>query len=50
MEAGTGTGKSLAYCLGALPYALSKNQKLVISTATVALQEQLIEKELPFFC
>ncbi|ATC95299.1 ATP-dependent DNA helicase DinG [Pseudoalteromonas tunicata] len=49
MEAGTGTGKSLAYCLGALPYALSKNQKLVISTATVALQEQLIEKELPFF-
>ncbi|OUL58369.1 ATP-dependent DNA helicase DinG [Pseudoalteromonas ulvae] len=49
MEAGTGTGKSLAYCLGALPYTFSKNKKLVISTATVALQEQLIEKELPFF-
>ncbi|KZN58881.1 ATP-dependent DNA helicase DinG [Pseudoalteromonas luteoviolacea] len=49
IEAGTGTGKSLAYCLGALPLALAKKKKLVISTATVALQEQLIEKELPFF-
>ena len=49
IEAGTGTGKSLAYCLGALPIALKANKKLVISTATVALQEQLIYKELPFF-
>ncbi|BBN80897.1 ATP-dependent DNA helicase DinG [Pseudoalteromonas sp. A25] len=49
IEAGTGTGKSLAYCLGALPMALAKKKKLVISTATVALQEQLINKELPFF-
>lgn len=49
IEAGTGTGKSLAYCLGALPYALAKGHKLVISTATVALQEQLLNKELPFF-
>ena len=38
IEAGTGTGKSLAYCLGALPLALAKKKKLVISTATVALQ------------
>ncbi|CAH9067058.1 ATP-dependent DNA helicase DinG [Pseudoalteromonas holothuriae] len=49
IEAGTGTGKSLAYCLSALPTALAKKKKLVISTATVALQEQLINKELPFF-
>ncbi|WP_404340472.1 ATP-dependent DNA helicase DinG [Pseudoalteromonas mariniglutinosa] len=49
IEAGTGTGKSLAYCLGALPIALAQKKKLVISTATVALQEQLISKELPFF-
>ena len=49
IEAGTGTGKSLAYCLGALPLALAQKKKLVISTATVALQEQLIAKELPFF-
>jgi len=49
IEAGTGTGKSLAYCLGALPLAMAKKKKLVISTATVALQEQLINKELPFF-
>lgn len=48
IEAGTGTGKSLAYCLGALPLALAQKKKLVISTATVALQEQLIAKELPF--
>ncbi|MBE0369115.1 ATP-dependent DNA helicase DinG [Pseudoalteromonas aurantia] len=49
IEAGTGTGKSLAYCLGALPLALAKKKTLIISTATVALQEQLIDKELPFF-
>lgn len=49
LEAGTGTGKSLAYFLGALPYAIANKKKLVISTATVALQEQLIEQELPFF-
>ncbi|MEI5639204.1 MULTISPECIES: ATP-dependent DNA helicase DinG [unclassified Pseudoalteromonas] len=48
IEAGTGTGKSLAYLLGALPVALANKKKLVISTATVALQEQLINKELPF--
>ncbi len=49
LEAGTGTGKSLAYCLGALPYAIANKKKVVISTATVALQEQLINQELPFF-
>lgn len=48
-EAGTGIGKSLAYILAALPIAKSLNKKLVISTATVTLQEQLINKDLPFF-
>ncbi|WP_448211545.1 ATP-dependent DNA helicase DinG [Colwellia sp. MEBiC06753] len=48
VEAGTGTGKSLAYSLGAIPLALSRNKKVVISTATVALQEQLVNKDLPF--
>lgn len=49
IEAGTGTGKSLAYILGTLPYALNQKKTLVIATATVALQEQLIAKDLPFF-
>ncbi|WNC70631.1 ATP-dependent DNA helicase DinG [Thalassotalea psychrophila] len=48
IEAGTGTGKSLAYCLGAIPLAISRKKKVVISTATVALQEQLVLKDLPF--
>ncbi len=48
VEAGTGTGKSLAYSLGAIPLAISRNKKVCISTATVALQEQLVDKDLPF--
>ena len=48
-EAGTGIGKSLAYILAGLPVALRANKKLIISTATVTLQEQLITKDLPFF-
>lgn len=48
IEAGTGTGKSLAYSLGAIPLAISRNKKVCISTATVALQEQLVDKDLPF--
>ncbi|GGA94380.1 ATP-dependent DNA helicase DinG [Agarivorans gilvus] len=46
-EAGTGTGKSLAYLLAAIPLAKARNKKLVVSTATVALQQQLIESDLP---
>lgn len=49
IEAGTGTGKSLAYLLGTLPLALSQKKTVVIATATVALQEQLVLKDLPFF-
>jgi len=48
IEAGTGTGKSLAYSLGAIPLALSKKLTVCVSTATVALQEQLVNKDLPF--
>ncbi len=48
IEAGTGTGKSLAYSLGAIPLALTRQKTVCISTATVALQEQLVDKDLPF--
>ncbi|MGF1687660.1 ATP-dependent DNA helicase DinG [Photobacterium japonica] len=48
-EAGTGIGKSLSYLMGAIPFAVFNNKKVLISTATVALQEQLINKDLPLF-
>ena len=48
IEAGTGTGKSLAYALGSIPLALTRDKKVCIATATVALQEQLVDKDLPF--
>lgn len=47
IEAGTGTGKTLAYLVSALPIAQELGKKLVIATATVALQEQVIHKDLP---
>ncbi|GAB2663842.1 ATP-dependent DNA helicase DinG [Vibrio panuliri] len=48
-EAGTGIGKSLSYLMAAIPVAFLSQRKVVISTATVALQEQLINKDLPLF-
>ncbi|BCL69158.1 ATP-dependent DNA helicase DinG [Vibrio nigripulchritudo] len=48
-EAGTGIGKSLAYLMSVIPYATFNKKKVVISTATVALQEQLMNKDLPLF-
>ncbi|WP_295894157.1 ATP-dependent DNA helicase DinG [uncultured Vibrio sp.] len=48
-EAGTGIGKSLAYLMATIPIAVYNNRKVVISTATVALQEQLVNKDLPLF-
>ncbi|WP_192889037.1 ATP-dependent DNA helicase DinG [Vibrio bathopelagicus] len=48
-EAGTGIGKSLAYLMAAIPVAVLNNRKIVISTATVALQEQLVNKDLPLY-
>ena len=47
IEAGTGTGKTVAYTLAALPIAKALGKKLIISTATVALQEQIIYRDLP---
>ncbi|NOY62091.1 MAG: DEAD/DEAH box helicase family protein, partial [Gammaproteobacteria bacterium] len=47
IEAGTGTGKTVAYALAAIPVAQALEKTLVISTATVALQEQLIYRDLP---
>ncbi len=47
VEAGTGTGKTVAYLLAAIPIARALGKKLVVSTATVALQEQIVNKDLP---
>lgn len=47
VEAGTGTGKTIAYSLAAIPLAKAMEKKLVIATATVALQEQIVYKDLP---
>ena len=47
IEAGTGTGKSLAYLIPALIWAVRCNERTVISTNTIALQEQLLHKDIP---
>src|SRR3954462_334548 len=47
VEAGTGVGKSFAYLLPAIEYAVKKKKRVVISTHTISLQEQLIEKDIP---
>lgn len=48
IEAGTGTGKSLAYLLPAIYWAIQHKKRTVISTHTIALQEQLMNKDIPF--
>ena len=48
IEGPTGTGKSLAYLLPAIVMAKALEKKLVVSSATVALQEQLANKDIPF--
>ncbi|MEQ8859344.1 MAG: ATP-dependent DNA helicase DinG [Pseudomonadales bacterium] len=47
VEAGTGTGKTAGYCLPAIPIARALGKRVVISTATVALQEQVVLRDLP---
>ena len=47
IEAGTGTGKSLAYLLPAAAWAVHNQSRVVIATHTLPLQDQLLEKELP---
>src|SRR5580700_6314972 len=48
VEAGTGTGKTLAYLLPALHLAQARQQRVIISTGTKNLQEQLFFKDVPF--
>jgi ATP-dependent DNA helicase DinG len=48
IEAGTGTGKSLAYLLPAIHWAKTNGERVLVSTNTINLQEQLITKDLPF--
>ncbi|MFI0448436.1 ATP-dependent DNA helicase [Actinomadura sp. 6N118] len=46
-QAGTGTGKSLAYLVPAIRHAVDKGTTVVVSTATIALQRQLVDRDLP---
>ena len=48
VEAGTGTGKTLAYLVPAIAFALGEKKRVIISTGTKNLQEQLMEKDIPF--
>ncbi len=48
IEAGTGIGKSFAYLVPAILWAVKNRDRVVISTGTIALQEQLVAKDLPF--
>jgi ATP-dependent DNA helicase DinG len=47
VQAGTGTGKSLAYLVPAIHHAVAKGATVVVSTATIALQRQLVDRDLP---
>lgn len=47
VEAPTGVGKSFAYLVPAIQHALASGKKVVVSTGTIALQEQLIRKDIP---
>jgi ATP-dependent DNA helicase DinG len=47
VQAGTGTGKSLAYLIPAIRHAVAEDATVVVSTATIALQRQLVDRDLP---
>src|SRR5215211_2635839 len=47
VEAGTGVGKSIAYLVPAILFALEQHKKAIISTQTINLQEQLLDKDIP---
>lgn len=49
VEAPTGTGKSMAYLIAGMEVARAQKKKLLIATATVALQEQLVERDIPLY-
>ncbi len=48
LEAGTGVGKSLGYLVPALRWAAANGERTIVSTNTITLQEQLVNKDLPF--
>ena len=47
VQAGTGTGKSLAYLVPSIRHAVAEEETVVVSTATIALQRQLVDRDLP---
>ena len=47
VQAGTGTGKSLGYLVPSVEYTLRTGDRVIISTATLALQSQIIQRDLP---
>src|SRR5690349_24060279 len=47
VQAGTGTGKSLAYLVPAIAHAIATDRPVVVSTATLALQAQIVDRDLP---
>ena len=47
IEAGTGTGKTVSYLIATLPIARALDKTVIVSTGTVALQEQLVNKDIP---
>ena len=47
VQAGTGTGKSLAYLVPAVHHAVTQDERVVVSTATIALQRQVVARDLP---
>ncbi|MFJ2029938.1 ATP-dependent DNA helicase [Streptosporangium sp. NPDC087985] len=47
VQAGTGTGKSLAYLIPSIRHAMTSEGAVVVSTATIALQRQLVDRDLP---
>jgi ATP-dependent DNA helicase DinG len=48
VEAGPGTGKSLAYLVPAIHHAVASGERVVVATNTITLQEQLFSKDIPF--
>ncbi|MBD3184161.1 DEAD/DEAH box helicase [Candidatus Poribacteria bacterium] len=48
VEAGTGVGKSFAYLIPIINFAVNRSERVVVSTNTISLQEQLINKDIPF--
>jgi ATP-dependent DNA helicase DinG len=50
VQAGTGTGKSIAYLVPAVRHSVLSGQRVIVSTATLALQRQILTRDLPLVC